>query len=245
MRIAKSSRQRSARAVPPASSYWHATREPLYCLVFLLPLVATYEFGALILRLTSWPERQLVAERLLRDLLGWLGASGVWLPGIAVVLTLAIWHVLSRRSWVVRAWVPALMLAESVLLAAPLLVLGRLSLQASASAPASVAEQLVLALGAGIFEELVFRLGLVSLVLVLMVEVLRAPRPVGEAVAIVVGALLFALAHYPPVGGDEFAWGSFLIRTAGGAYLSLVFLWRGVGVSTGAHAAYNVAVAVL
>lgn len=226
-------------------AYWSATREPLYCLVFLLPLVATYEFGALMLRVSVTAQHDLVALELMRTLLSWLGAGGLLLPGLTVVLTLLLWHVFSRRPWKIHAWVPLLMAVESVVLVPPLLALTSLRLQAGGAPRGALAEQMVLALGAGIFEELVFRLALLSLLLLLLVDVFRVPRGVAGGVAIGLGAAIFALCHYQPVGGEVFGLGSFLVRLAAGAYLSLLYLARGLGIATGCHAAYNLLLLLL
>src|SRR5256885_11094080 len=87
-----------------AITYWESTQEPLYSLIFLLPFIATYEVGAILLRPFLAPQRQLVAKRLIEGLLGWFGASAVWLPGAALLATLLAWHIFSRRKWQVRAW---------------------------------------------------------------------------------------------------------------------------------------------
>lgn len=221
------------------SYYWAATHQPLYCLVFLLPFVLTYEFGALLLRVSMLSNADLVAIQLVRALLGLFGASAVWLPGLALVLTLASWHILSGRPWRLRAWVPAVMLAETLVLTAPLMALGLLPLQAVNPGGAALAERLVMALGAGIYEELVFRLGLISLLMLLLNDVTRLPHNVSIALSTVVAAGLFAWCHYPPVGLDVFTWGSFTLRFLAGAYLSLVFVGRGLGIAVGCHAAYN------
>lgn len=229
------------------SDYWDATREPLYCLVFLLPLVVTYEFTAAVLRVAAWPERRLVAQRLIGGALSAFGASGAWLPGVALLLTLAVWHVLTRRSWHIRAWVPLTMVAESAALTPPLLAITLLPLAAAgaAEAPPRLAEQLVVALGAGIYEEMIFRLALISALLILLDDILRVPRPWAAAAAGAVAALLFAACHYHPIGVDAFAWGSFVERALAGGYLSLIYLTRGLGVAIGCHVAYNLTAAAL
>ncbi|MBW7906187.1 MAG: CPBP family intramembrane metalloprotease [Phycisphaerae bacterium] len=242
-----------ARSSPPATDiaalgasayYWAATRQPLYCLVFLLPLVITFEFAALVLRVSMLSSGDLVAVQLLRATLGLFGANAVWLPGLALVLTLTIWHVLSGRSWRIRAWVPAAMLAETLALTLPLLALSLLPLQAGGPGSPALAERLVLALGAGIYEELVFRLGLISLLMLLLADLARLPYAVAAGAATLAAAVLFAWCHYEPIGLDAFAWDTFLVRAAAGAYLSLVFIGRGLGIAVGAHAAYNLLLCV-
>jgi membrane protease YdiL (CAAX protease family) len=241
--------------IPPdargaAKAYWGATQEPLYCLIFLLPFVATYEVGAIILRPFLAPERQLVAKRLIEGLLGWFGASAVWLPGAALLATLLAWHVLSRRKWHVRAWVLLLMFVESALLTLPMFVMAGLLHHPTAALAGADPEAvelragLVLAIGAGIYEELVFRLYLITALALLFVRVLKTPMNFAAPVIVFVAALLFAAAHVQPIGGEVFAMKQFLIRMALGAYLAIVFVGRGLGVVTGCHTAYDLIVLV-
>jgi len=236
-RAARSPRGRSTQFNALLTAYAQTTRQPLYVLLFLFPILATYEFGALILRPATMPERDLVAQSLIQTALSFLGATGYLVPGLLLMLTLLIWHILSGRNWSVQGWVFPFMLVESVLLTLPLFVLGRLALQAETTV--SLRNQVVLALGAGIYEEMVFRLLLVTGLMLLFEEVANLPRKVAGAAAIVLAALVFAACHVLPIGAEPFAWPIFLMRSAAGAYLALVFLTRGLGISVGCHAAYN------
>ena len=216
------------------------------CLVFLLPLVAAYEMGALVLRPEAWPEQRLVAQSLIQHLGSWLGVYAVWVPGAALVITLVVWQFLSRSSWRLRGWVPPLMIAESLLLTPPLFVLGELLQQTSGgSAGGTLRVQIVLALGAGIYEELVFRLALISVLSGLLTAVCRLPKRTALATAVALGALVFAGCHFDPIGSEAFSWSLFVMLTAAGAYLSAVFVLRGLGIATGCHAAYNLILLLL
>lgn len=241
----KQSTRRSRPRSAPQPTYWDAAREPLYCLVFLTPLIAAYEFGAWMLRVAQWPEQQLVAVRVVRDLLAMFNVTGVFLPGVALLATLLIWHMLSRASWQLRVWALPLMLLESVVLTAPLLALGALALQAGGAQTLGLPEQMVIALGAGIYEELVFRLLLISLLLMLLSDLARAPDVIARSVAISLGALIFALCHYQPIGSDLFAWGTFCMRALAGAYLSILFVYRGLGICAAVHALYNLMIVLM
>ena len=221
------------------TEYRDATRQPLYCLLLLLPLVGAYELGALLLRPAIWPEKQLVAYRLIQALLDWFGAGGIWLPGVVLLATLAAWHVISRHPWRIHTWVLAGMVVESLLLTVPLFVLNRVMLQAGDLAGADWRSQFVLALGAGVYEELVFRLYLITGLMLLAVKVFHLPQRVAAVAAIAVAATLFAACHFPPLGSTTYTLKTFAMLVAAGAYLSIVFVGRGLGVATGCHAAYN------
>jgi len=235
----RSPKKSAGSAVTAPGGYWAATRQPLYCLLLLFPLVATYEFGTLIINPSGLSQPHLVAYGLIRGLLGWLGASGFWLPGVVLLLTLLIWHILSRDSWQIRGWVLPLMLAESVALALPLFALNQVMLTAGQTQNAGLALQIMVALGAGVYEELVFRLYLITGLTLLLVHLLRVPKRVSLWLVIGSAAAIFALCHVQPIGAEPFAWPTFLMRLAAGVYLSLIFIARGLGVATGCHAAYN------
>ncbi|MFO0837212.1 MAG: CPBP family glutamic-type intramembrane protease [Phycisphaerae bacterium] len=234
----------STRGGTVSAQYWECAAQPLYSLAFLFPVVAAYEFGAIVLRPVAWPEKLLVAQNLLHVMLGMLGATGLWMPGLALLLTLLTWHILSRHRWSLHAWVLPLMLAECLLLTLPLFVIGRILLQAGGGG-GDFRVNVVLALGAAIYEELLFRLGLIVLLSVVLVDLLRVPKRFAAGPIVVASALLFAAAHFAPLGSLAYSSSRFAILAVSGAYLSGVFLLRGLGVCTGCHAAYNVLLLVL
>lgn len=106
-------------------------------------------------------------------------------------------------------------------------------------------DRLALGIGAGIYEELVFRLVLISLVVMIGVDVLRLRQTTVAVVAVAISSLVFAAHHHPPIGTEPFALVPFMFRAIAGVYLALVFWYRGYGPAAGCHAAYNVALAFL
>lgn len=111
-----------------------------------------------------------------------------------------------------------------------------------------------LALGAGAWEELVFRVGVYSLVYLLALRSAGAlglgesvARGVADLSGLTVSSLAFAAAHFAPVTlwldlpEREFALDSFSWLCLGGLALGVIFRWRGPGVAAWAHALFNVA----
>jgi membrane protease YdiL (CAAX protease family) len=98
-------------------------------------------------------------------------------------------------------------------------------------------------LGAGIYEELLFRLILLSFVLWAF-HCLSVPRAGRVLLAVLLTSLLFSAAHY--VGGRETVlWFSFLFRFLAGVFFAVLFLYRGFGIAVGAHAGYDLLVGLL
>jgi len=104
--------------------------------------------------------------------------------------------------------------------------------------------RLALAAGAGLYEELLFRAGLMSALYVLIAAFLKTffPREAADTfsfgAALVLSAVGFSLAH---AFGDASALdaGPFLFRAVAGVVLGLLFSWRGLAVVAYAHASYD------
>jgi len=110
----------------------------------------------------------------------------------------------------------------------------------TAVADLGVSSRLMLSLGAGLYEELLFRVLLVG-TLALVLRRLVGLRPFGAGlVAAVVGAVVFSLFHYVGPYGDPFQTYSFVFRTIAGLALSALFLVRGFGITAWTHALYDV-----
>jgi membrane protease YdiL (CAAX protease family) len=103
---------------------------------------------------------------------------------------------------------------------------------------------IVLSVGAGIYEELVFRLAAFTLLTILLVDVLQMKRGWAVLLMVVVSAVLFAKYHYQD-GGETFAWQTFAFRTGAGIYFGALFCRRGFGVTCGAHSAYDIMAVLL
>ncbi|MFZ5833068.1 MAG: CPBP family intramembrane glutamic endopeptidase [Planctomycetota bacterium] len=96
-------------------------------------------------------------------------------------------------------------------------------------------------LGAGIYEELLFRLILLSAALWAARRSGLSPA-MSAVTAVLATSLLFSAAHYWGPLGDEFELSSFVFRLLAGVYFSVVFIYRGFGLAAGAHAVYDLLV---
>jgi len=110
--------------------------------------------------------------------------------------------------------------------------------------PLGLGTQLVVSLGAGIYEELVFRVLLVSGIAGAGLA-LGWRRPVALAWAIVLSALIFSAFHYIGPLGDAFTLPSFTFRAIAGLLLSGLYAGRGFGIAAWTHALYDVGLALL
>jgi membrane protease YdiL (CAAX protease family) len=190
-----------------------------------------------------------------------VGFGQYFLLPILTCGALLAWHHLNRDRWRFGWSVLYGMFAECVLLG--LLLLGAARLQSALLASLSMHEfasvagfertgHVVAFFGAGIYEELLFRLMLLPAV-VMLLRAAGVERSGSLCTAVLVTSLLFAAAHYRmefAVGpiqwamphGDAFEWMSFGFRFLAGTFFSIVFLQRGFGIAAGTHALYDILV---
>ena len=96
-------------------------------------------------------------------------------------------------------------------------------------------------LGAGIYEELLFRLILLSFVAWGFRRAGMKPW-LAMIVAALATSVLFAAAHCVGASGEPFRLFSFVFRFVAGMFFSVVFIYRGFGIAAGSHAAYDILV---
>jgi membrane protease YdiL (CAAX protease family) len=230
-------------------SYWNATRRPLVSLLFVLPLLVVYEAGV-----WSFPEAaRNGADVWMRGWLGALGLSGALVLPAVIVGVLLAWHHTLRQPWRVPRGVLPGMAVESLLMGLVLRGLAQLFAPAftlfavpgdkerlnAAAAPAGrLFEHLIEYVGAGIYEETLFRLLLLPALIAMFAYAL--PRPRAVLAAVVASSLLFAAAHHVGVLGDPLRLSVFLFRFSAGALFAAIFLYRGFGIAIGAHAVYDI-----
>jgi membrane protease YdiL (CAAX protease family) len=211
--------------------------------LFVLPLLAAYELGVLIVPTTM----RNGADAWMRRFLDVLGLGGYFLLPCLTVTVLVAWHYLLREPWQVRRRALVWMLGESIALAVVLMgvahLQGLLLSMSATSRPMDVVGQVVAFCGAGLYEEVLFRL-------LLLPVAARAAALAGLrhrwkiAAAVVSTSLLFSLAHYIGAGGDTWEISSFLFRFLAGVFFALLFVTRGFGITAGTHAIYDVLVGV-
>ena len=236
-----------------AMNYWSATRAPRYSIVFAVPLLLLYEGLAWAMGRTGMSQVRNGADVLLKNLFIALGGR-YGLTAFAVVLLLIGLFLVGRdvrkngrpiwRTFVgmlVESVVYAMLLGVVASALTSMLLTGRLMLvQGPPAEQFSTPVQLMVSLGAGLYEELVFRVLLVSGLAALGAKVFgMKPVPSGIMAAIL-GALIFSAFHYIGPYGDPFQVGSFTFRAIAGLLFSTLYLTRGFGIAAWSHALYDV-----
>jgi len=218
-------------------------------LVFLLPLIIFYEIALY----SSNSNIQIKAhDHLVRffEQIDMPPTQGLWLGGIAIIATLLIWHIFTENKWTIKVHVLAFMAIESVAFSIPLLLFGAVLGGYAATATTSnihqlgLFEKVAVSIGAGLYEELLFRMVLIAGIHTVVCSMFKRSDVEGLGFGVVISSIVFALYHDLPNAGTTEAIILFFFFTAG-LYLGFLYVIRGFGVVAGTHAAYDVVATTL
>ena len=98
----------------------------------------------------------------------------------------------------------------------------------------------VLYCGAGVYEELVFRVFLLGLLLLIFTKFFHMEHAYAAAWSAITGAVIFSAFHH--IGGEPYHTGVFLQRVLAGIYFSALYFTRSFGVAAASHAMYDIVV---
>jgi hypothetical protein len=230
------------------------TRRPtneLTSLLLVFPIFLIYQVGVLALPSTH-NGADLITSRLLTLLHGNLGAYLGLSAGLLLCFVVAVLLLRRTNDFSMRAFVPVLL--ESGLYAvtmgsAIVFVMTRvlhidpsLSILPAASTggrDVGLLGAIVLSCGAGLHEELVFRLMLLPLLVWVASGVGKLGRGAAIAVAVLGSSLIFSAAHHV-IGGEPWQVGVFVYRTLCGLIFAALFWWRGFAVDVYTHTLYDI-----
>jgi len=165
---------------------------------------------------------------------------------LVLLICFIVWQVKTKASWKVDSSKVGWLFLESLLFAELLYhLMGWIAASVTASVPSAPGRgvlELALYCGAGVYEELVFRVLLLSLLMLVCTKLLQMQEFQAAVWSVVVGAVLFSLFHYIGEFGDKWSLSGFLQRTFAGLYFAVLFVTRNFGVACAAHALYDVRV---
>jgi hypothetical protein len=247
--------------------YWRTSKQPWTSLVFIAPMLILYETGVILLGSVATRNGADVWLRTFLDMIGF--GQYFLLPALVCGILLA-WHFLTRAPWTIRGRVLGLMLVESLIFGWLLLIIAQAQGAVFGSLSAATTNEILAAaspggnglfsrvigyLGAGIYEELLFRLMLLPVVIAICKACGCSERS-SVILAIVLVSLAFSAAHYKldvTLGpwhvatqyGDTWSLYTFTFRFLAGVFFAVLFQLRGFGIAAGSHAFYDLAVALL
>ena len=239
----------------PGSSYWSATRATRYSLTFALPLLLAYETLARLISGESGIRNG--ADVLLKSLFLLMGGRhgltlfAVVVFGTGLFLVVRDWRKSGPPTpryflgMTADSGVYAVLFGGVTSALTTLLLHGPSALMLVQGTALSLPTQLMVSLGAGVYEELLFRVILVSALARLAAGGFGWTPWAAGVFATVLGALVFSAFHYIGPLGDTLQLSSFIFRMVAGLLLSGLFLLRGFGIAAWTHALYDVLLSVM
>ena len=224
--------------------YFQESRTPLYSLLITTPLLIIYESLLYRLNRSDITGIRNAADVLIRRIFHHFDIYGFYIVGVIIFVSmfLAFYFRFQRNKSVhLNLNFFVLMVVESLVYAFVLvMVMNRSSYLLSSPSQFNTHSQLVvMAIGAGIYEEFVFRFIMISAGLFFFNKLLKWEKNPSKIASIILAALLFSLFHYIGRFGEAFQIKSFLLRAIAGLLLSIIYIFRGYGITAYTHILYD------
>jgi membrane protease YdiL (CAAX protease family) len=225
-------------------NYVRKTRDPVANLILVLPLVLVYGAGVVFLDPRAFNGADFITERLYRA----LGQEGLALLYAAVAVGFVIALGRMKRTGSFDPGIYALIVSESLVYAcllgeATVRILWHLGLgPRDPVLELPMLTRVLVSLGAGVNEELVFRLLMIGGLLPVVTRLMAGRRTTALVLLVLVSSVLFSLAHFL---SEPFSLDRFFFRLVCGMIFAIIYRTRGFAVAVYTHALYDIRVLVL
>lgn len=227
-------------------NYWEYSRSPYQSILMLMPVLVTYELGLFLFNKSDVTGIRNGADVLLRHFYSLFGLYGFYAFALSlfiiIIFTLWLEHQRGGNFDIYPKYFLG-MFGESILFGALLFVvlseIATVGIQIGTPPDISVIQEIVLALGAGVYEEFVFRVLIVSGIAWLLTSLGRWSNLSANITAVVASAVVFAGFHYLGALGDVFQSTTFMLRVFAGIILSGLYVARGFAITAYAHIFYD------
>ena len=229
-------------------SYLLKSRTSFYSFLFTLPLFFLYEFNILFL---SWDDILVVrngADFLMRNILESFDIYGLYGLGLVFFLGLLITYIFfikEDQQQEVNVNFLFIMFAESILWSLVLYFsLFKFMVLLMNPTGKTILQQVTLAIGAGIYEEFLFRVLLIAGLSGILGFVFMWDKTFKNIIAVVLSGGIFSAFHFMGEYGDFFSMELFLIRFFAGLILGVLYMYRGFGITAYTHSIYDLIVLI-
>ena len=229
-------------------SYLLKSRTSFYSFLFTLPLFFLYEVNILFL---SWDDILVVrngADFLMRNILESFDIYGLYGLGLVFFLGLLVTYIFfikEDQKQEVNVNFLFIMLAESMLWSVVLyFLLFKFMVFLMNPVGKTILQQVTLAIGAGIYEEFLFRVLLIAGLSGILGFVFMWDKTFKNIIAVVLSGGIFSAFHFMGEYGDFFSMELFLIRFFAGLILGVLYMYRGFGITAYTHSIYDLIVLI-
>lgn len=246
----------------PEHGYFTETLQPIYSALLVFPFLLIYELGLFIFRSDVINGGDAMLMKFGAYFFKHIGLEGSLISVAVLVIAFIAWQIRRHGSWKFQPPLLAGMFFESLFFAVCLFMMlqffvthfepARHALNTVTSsgpvqcavsnraAPTPELRDFVLYCGAGVFEELVFRVCLLGMLMLVCTRLLHMEHAYAAAWSVLLGAAIFSAFHH--IGGEKFVLNVFIQRVLAGLYFSALYFNRGFGIAAATHALYDILV---
>ena len=230
------------------SQYLTVSKSPLYSFIFTLPLFLLYEVGIFLISSRDIDQLRNGADVFMRQVLesfgiyGMYGFGGTFLIGFLIAF---IRQKKNLRTSEIESRFLLIMFFESIVWATLLVIMMiKIPTFLSLSNEDHLIQQVVLAIGAGIYEEFVFRVLLISGLAFFFGLIFNWGEFGKSFLSVIISSAIFSIFHFFGSYGDTFSFPLFFVRFFAGIFLAMIYIFRGFGITAYAHSIYDLFVLV-
>ena len=229
-------------------SYFIQTRSSFYSFLFTIPLFIIYEIGIIFLSRDDIIVVRNGADFLMRAILESFGILGLYGLGAIFLIGFIVTYVFflkGKNSSDIKTEYLFIMVFESVAWAIFLyILLSKFMVLLMIPIGKAVLQQVILAVGAGIYEEFLFRVLLISGLSSIIGFVFLWEEKGSNIAALIIAAAIFSGFHFMGEYGDYFTMELFLLSFFAGIILGILYYARGFGITAYAHSIYDLIVLI-
>ncbi|HIC82831.1 MAG TPA: CPBP family intramembrane metalloprotease [Candidatus Marinimicrobia bacterium] len=225
--------------------YFRKSSSPLYSFIITLPIFLIYELGIFWMRNIEFNYIQNGADVLIEQIILKLGFDVIYVSSIIFLFILLIIIYYQKRHFnslsISRPYLGVMFLESMVYASILFFLMGNLYLMDVSTN--DIYCNMILSLGAGIYEELIFRVLLIYISYQSIKFLFRLGKFSANFYAVILSAILFSLFHF--IGAESFNQEAFAVRFIAGIFLASLYVQRGFGITAITHSFYDIFVIFL
>jgi predicted Abi (CAAX) family protease len=225
--------------------YFRKSSSPLYSFIITLPIFLIYELGIFWMRNIEFNYIQNGADVLIEQIILKLGFDVIYVSSIIFLFILLIIIYYQKRHFnslsISRSYLGVMFLESMVYASILFFLMGNLYLMDVSTN--DIYCNMILSLGAGIYEELIFRVLLIYISYQSIKFLFRLGKFSANFYAVILSAILFSLFHF--IGAESFNQEAFAVRFIAGIFLASLYVQRGFGITAITHSFYDIFVIFL
>ena len=227
-------------------NYFIITKSPIYSFIFTLPLFVIYDIGLFLISSKDLIMMRNGADALLRQILEPLGNFAFYWIGFGFFIGFFITYYMKKDKWsflILKGNFLVFMAVESLFFAFFLFsFMSNIKILLMSHTGSILIQQVTLAIGAGIYEEILFRVLLIACLVNILEFIFDWSKLSKYTSALMISSAIFSLFQFIGEFGDYYSFDIFMYRFLAGIFLGSLYLLRGFGIAAWTHAIYDIIV---